>query len=202
MNLTVNDPTMKSLLERLFENQTVRINRDEHDEPWFVGKDVCKCLGIEYSRDAIRTLKSDETRRVLIDGKKGDRDMTLVSESGLYRLIFRSRKPVAERFRSWVAREVLPSIRKHGIYEGGTAALADRRLTAAAYAELRGIQGTTNNGVSQRARHLCIITETPAATCHRGKLYPVHILDRACALLVARTGALCGGPATVQLELL
>jgi len=202
MNMTVNDPTMKSLLERLFENHSVRMIRDEHDEPWFVAKDVCDCLEISKSRDAIASLEPDETRPLVVDGKRGERSMTLVSESGLYRLIFRSRKPVAERFRSWVAREVLPSIRRHGIYEGGTAALGERRLTAAAYAELRGIQGTTTNGISQRARHLCMIHATPAADGYGGKRYPVHILDRACARLVARTGALCGGPATVQLELL
>jgi prophage antirepressor-like protein len=185
-----------------FDEHAVRYGKYPDGKPWFVGKDVCDCLEIRKSRDAIASLQKDETRPLVVDGKRGERSMTLVNESGLYRLIFRSRKPVAERFRSWVAREVLPSIRKHGIYEGGTAALADRRLTAAAYAELRGIQGTTNNGVSQRARHLCILTETEATACHRGKLYPVHILDRACECLIARTGALCGGPATVQLELL
>lgn len=217
MKMMVKDPQMKTLLERLFEGHEVRLSRDENDDLWFVGKDVCECLEIKFSRNAIRALQADETRRVLVDGKRcredsprgvivngerGDRVMTLVSESGLYRLIFRSRKPVAERFRTWIAREVLPSIRKHGIYEGGTAALADRKLTAAAYKELRGIGGTSANGVSQRARHWCILLEDQAQDCHRGKLYPVYILDKACACLVARTGALCGGPAIVQLELL
>lgn len=202
MNLTVSDPTMKSLLERLFENQTVRIIRDEKDEPWFVAKDICDCLELTNSRQAIRSLNKEDLASFQVTAGGQSRSMSFVNEAGLYCLIFRSRKEVARRFKNWVTREVLPSIRKHGIYEGGTAALADRRLTAAAYAELRGIQGTTNNGVSQRARHLCIILETPAADGHGGKRYPVHILDRACARLVARTGALCGGPATVQLELL
>lgn len=202
MNLTVSDPTMQTLLERLFEGKKVRMTYDEKEDPWFVAKDVCDCLNIRRHRDAIEDLEEDEGRRFQTDTLGGLQMMAFVSESGLYHLIFRSRKPVAKRFRRWVTEEVLPSIRKHGIYEGGTAALADRRLTAAAYAELRGIQGTTNNGVSQRARHLCIINDIPATPCHRGNLYPVYILDRACARLVARTGALCGGPATVQLELL
>ena len=202
MNMTVNDPTMKSLLERLFENHSVRMIRDEHDEPWFVAKDVCDCLEIRNSRDAIRAIDQDDLASVKTTSGGQIRAMQFVNEAGLYCLIFKSRKPVARRFKNWVTREVLPSIRRHGIYEGGTAALGERRLTAAAYAELRGIQGTTTNGISQRARHLCMMHATPAADGYGGKRYPVHILDRACARLVARTGALCGGPATVQLELL
>ena len=72
------------------------------NEPWFVGKDVCSCLGITNNRDALTTLDSDEKGVESFDTLGGRQEMTLVNECGLYHLIFRSRKPQAQRFRRWV----------------------------------------------------------------------------------------------------
>lgn len=87
-----------------------------HGEPWFVAKDVCDVLGIEKYRDAVSRLDEDERESVLVDTLGGMQKMTAVSESGLYSLIFQSRKPEARKFRKWVTGEVLPSIRKKGYY--------------------------------------------------------------------------------------
>ncbi len=89
--------------------------------PWFVARDVCECLGIKNSRDALKRLVSDEKMTVgLTDSHSGKRggaqSITIVSESGLYTLIMGSRKKEAVDFQRWVTREVLPSIRKHGGY--------------------------------------------------------------------------------------
>lgn len=87
------------------------------NEPWFVGKDVCSCLGISKYRDVLSTLDIDEFVSTNVDTNAGIRQMTAINECGLYHLIFRSRKPQAQRFRRWVTHEVLPSIRKTGQYQ-------------------------------------------------------------------------------------
>lgn len=85
-------------------------------EPWFVAKDVCDILEITKYRDAIATLDADERELVLVDTLGGNQRMSVISESGLYALVFKSRKPQAQVFRKWVTSEVLPTIRKTGQY--------------------------------------------------------------------------------------
>lgn len=88
-----------------------------HGEPWFVAKDVCQVLGIANHKDAVSRLDDDERQGVGITDPLGIRQIAnAVSESGLYSLIFQSRKPEARKFRKWVTGEVLPSIRKKGYY--------------------------------------------------------------------------------------
>lgn len=86
-------------------------------EPWFVAKDVCEALGINKYRDFIAShLDEDERMSILMDTLGGKQSMVAVNESGLYNLIFQSRKPEARAFRKWVTAEVLPSIRRTGMY--------------------------------------------------------------------------------------
>ena len=100
-----------------FNSATLRALTDENGEPWFVAKDICDILDISNNRDAISQLDSDEKNTVVIsDGIPGNPNKTIISEPGLYKLIMRSRKPEAREFQRWVTHEVLPSIRKHGIY--------------------------------------------------------------------------------------
>ena len=86
-------------------------------EPWFVAKDVCEVLGIANSRDAVADLEQNELASVKATSGGQRREMNVVSESGLYVLIFKSRKPEAKAFRRWVTSEVLPTLRKTGKYE-------------------------------------------------------------------------------------
>ena len=87
------------------------------DEIWFVAKDVCKVLSIKNHKDAVSRLDDDEKDEVGITDPIGRTQKTLiVNESGLYSLVFMSRKPEAKKFRKWVTSEVLPSIRKYGYY--------------------------------------------------------------------------------------
>ena len=97
-------------------NQPIRVETIG-GEPWFVAKDVCDALTITNNRDAVAQLDDDEklTQTLLVSGQ--GRQMWLVNESGLYNLIFQSRKAEAKAFRKWVTSEVLPSIRKTGRYE-------------------------------------------------------------------------------------
>nr|UVY59140.1 MAG: antirepressor protein KilAC domain [Bacteriophage sp.] len=104
-----------------FNAASLRTMTDENGDPWFVAKDVCDILGLENSRKATADLDSDEKNTVTIsDGIAGNPNRTIISEPGLYKLIMRSRKPEAKEFQRWVTHEVLPSIRKHGIYATNT----------------------------------------------------------------------------------
>ena len=87
-------------------------------EPWFVAADVCSILGISNNRDAVLRLDEDEKKDgVAITDTVGRKNFaTLINESGIYTLVFQSRKPEAKAFRKWVTSEVLPNIRKHGFY--------------------------------------------------------------------------------------
>ena len=87
-------------------------------QAWFVAKDVCDILGIDDPSMAVDRLEDDETRKASIGTTVGPREMLIVSESGMYSLIFTSRKPAAKRFRKWVTSEVLPAIRQTGRYVG------------------------------------------------------------------------------------
>jgi len=91
---------------------TIEIN----GEPWFVAADVCSLLDIKNVSDAISTLDDDEKLVSVIPRAGQNRATNLINESGLYNLIFKSKKPSAKAFRKWVTKEVIPAIRKTGGY--------------------------------------------------------------------------------------
>lgn len=99
--------------EENFDNLTI-VEID--GEAWFIALEVCRVLDIKNVSDAVSKLDDDErkTDTILISGAR--RQVNLISESGLYDLIFRSVKPSAKRFRKWVTKEVIPAIRKTGSY--------------------------------------------------------------------------------------
>ena len=88
-----------------------------NDEPFFVGKDVAEILG--YS-DAFGALKKhvdyEDKQNCQNDSFESQRGMTIINESGLYSLILTSKLPKARQFKRWVISEVLPVIRKHGVF--------------------------------------------------------------------------------------
>lgn len=105
---------------QVFYNETsnVNIRMEQVDgEPWFVVKDVCAALNISAHRDAIARLDDDERGSVVVDTLGGAQSLGAVNESGLYNLIFQSRKPEARAFRRWVTNEVLPAIRRTGAFK-------------------------------------------------------------------------------------
>lgn len=86
-------------------------------EPWLVGKDVASALGYSNPRDAIAKHVDDEDKGVTkCDTLGGIQNLSVINESGLYSLVFSSKLPNAKKFRHWVTSEILPSIRKHGMY--------------------------------------------------------------------------------------
>ena len=96
------------------QNQVRTILRD--GEPWFVAKDIADALEYRDAPNAIRTLDEDELRTHIMSTNKGDRELAIINESGLYSLVLKSRKPEAKIFKRWVTGEVLPAIRKTGAY--------------------------------------------------------------------------------------
>lgn len=106
-----------------FESQAVRTVLIS-DAPWFVATDVAKILGYRDADKLTRLLDDDEadTHIVGIRSENGvlqHREVSIISESGLYNAVLKSRRPDARPFRKWVTSEVLPSIRKTGHYGKG-----------------------------------------------------------------------------------
>ena len=86
-------------------------------EIMFVGKDVADILGYQNgSRDINRHVDEEDRHKVMIFDGNQDKETIIINESGLYSLILSSKMPNAKKFKHWVTAEVLPSIRKHGMY--------------------------------------------------------------------------------------
>lgn len=120
-----------------FEGVKVRIVRIG-GEPWFIARDVCCALELSNASMALLALDNDERGVSLTYTPGGDQNMNVVSESGFYKLIARSRKAstsgtFAHRFSNWVFRDVIPSIRKTGSYGVPFAFLNEFSKRMAAY---------------------------------------------------------------------
>lgn len=106
-----------------FGDNMVRVRMDKNGNPWFVAKDVAAILDIQNIRQNLTELDDDEKGVCIAYTPGGNQEMNTISESGLYALVFRSRKPEAKAFSKWVRAEVLPALRKTGSYAmpGGVA---------------------------------------------------------------------------------
>ena len=105
-------------LEKIFHYRNRRLRtviRDGH--VWFVVIDVCEALEISNTRDAISRLVSDDVGLIeLVDARGRRQRMRTINEAGLYTLVLSSRKPEARAFGHWVTHEVLPTLRRSGVY--------------------------------------------------------------------------------------
>lgn len=108
---------MSDIMTFSFENLSVRTLGDSLN-PLFVAGDLAAILGYQSAKDATRFLDEDERTLVEVDTAGGLQKVSAVTESGLYAMILKSRRPEAKRFRKWVTSEVLPAIRKQGYYAG------------------------------------------------------------------------------------
>ncbi len=98
-----------------FEDNVVR-TVEVDGKPFFVGKDVATILGYTNPQKAIRDHVDEDDKTVNDSFTVNGTAITLINESGLYSLILSSKLPTAKKFKKWVTSEVLPSIRKHGLY--------------------------------------------------------------------------------------
>lgn len=128
----------QNALAFLFEGKSLRVD-DRDGAPWFVAADICVALELSNPSVAVQALDPDERAKLNL-GRQGE--ATVVSESGLYTLILRSRGAttpgtLAHRFRKWVTGDVLPSLRKHGAYAADPALMRQIAVMAADLADVR-----------------------------------------------------------------
>ncbi|QHG87948.1 Bro-N domain-containing protein [Xanthomonas sp. NCPPB 1638] len=108
-----------------FEGRAVRVVEDDAGLPWFVALDVCECLGVKNSRQALTRLDEDEKGVISNDTLGGQQQVAAVNEPGLYSLTLASRKPEAKRFKRWITHDVLPALRRTGTYSLPSNAVAE-----------------------------------------------------------------------------
>ncbi len=107
---------MTDLVPFSFESHDVRVVMRD-GQPWWVLADVCQALEIGNAPQAASRLDEDEKSTIITDDSGNlNAERLIINESGLYSLIFTSRKAAAKRFKKWVTSEVLPQIRKTGGY--------------------------------------------------------------------------------------
>ena len=128
---------MNSLQAYAFDVSAVRALAVD-GEPWFVATDLAGILGYRDAANMVRILDDDEKGTHLVSTLGGDQSLSIVSESGLYHAIFKSRRPEAQRFRKWVTSEVLPEIRKTGRFEASPVGI---KLGLAMVREARALFG-------------------------------------------------------------
>ena len=114
--MTTTDPTSLLHFDNLELDIEIRVLIKD-DQPYFAAKDVCMSLGLEQTSRATDGLDTDELVLLKVTSGGQKRDLQFVTESGLYALVFKSRKEAAKKFRKWVTSEVLPAIRRHGRYD-------------------------------------------------------------------------------------
>lgn len=109
---------MTDIIPFQYQEQEVRVVRDDDGTLWWVAKDVLDILEHTNPTVAMQALDDDERclRKVYPPERPDGVEVNCVNESGLYTLIIRSNKPQAKSFRKWVTSEVLPTIRKTGSY--------------------------------------------------------------------------------------
>ena len=106
-------------------------------QPYFVGKDVTDILGYQNgSRDINRHVDEEDRRKAMLFDGTQDKETIIINESGLYSLILSSKMPNAKKFKRWVTNDVLPAIRKHGIYATDDL-IANPDLAIAAFTALK-----------------------------------------------------------------
>ena len=106
-----------------FDGHIVRVGIDAQGELYFVASDLVKGLGIKDASRAVERLDDDEKGTISIRTLRGDQDVLVVSEPGLYNLVLSARntKPQVKAFKRRITHDVLPAIRKHGGYISPTA---------------------------------------------------------------------------------
>ncbi|THD44238.1 antirepressor protein [Enterobacteriaceae bacterium ML5] len=156
-----------------FEGHKVRVQQLSGD-PWFIAKDVCQALEIVNHRMALKALDHDEKGVNLTYTPGGQQLMRIVSESGFYKLIARSRKAstpntFAHSFSNWVFREVIPSIRKYGAYGVPWALLHDFTQRSADSVE-RGSQAGKALVIRKIEKHQLAHEEKHLLDCFQPRL--------------------------------
>ena len=169
----------KALIAFQFEKNPVRVVKDDDGNAWWVAADVCEILGLTNPSEALKTLDDDEKNTLRVSEgipSRGNPNVNVINESGLYTLIIRSNKPEARPFRKWVTSEVLPAIRKTGAYASGktvarlTIFLND--VAAAGYCDFNRLKEYC------WLRSLGLTQDMAGKACGMGHLHQIQAIDR------------------------
>ncbi len=117
----------------LFEGEHMVRVVEMDSATWFVGSDVAAVLGHRDANAALRGLDEDEKGTHILRTPGGIQEVLIVSEAGVYQLVFTSRKPVAKRLKRWLAHDVIPTIRKTGSYAVAGEVISPEALEARAF---------------------------------------------------------------------
>ena len=189
---------MSAIIPFQFEAHAVRVQVDDQGQPWFNATDVCNALEMGNPSQVIKSHVDAEDLQKLETLTAGGRQrQNHVNESGLYALILGSTKDAAKRFKRWVTREVLPSIRKTGSYAvpGAIANLPELtqdRVTALlligeAVAKVPGVKA----GIAMAATLTCIQENTGLAVETLRRTLPAAN-EPICSLNATQLGKLAG----------
>lgn len=176
-NVTVNVNTTDNQVFNFGDYQVRTVIKE--GEPWFVAKDVCSVLEVSNTSEAVSRLDDDEKGIDSIQTNGGQQKLTIINESGLYSIILTSRKPEAKAFKKWVTSEVLPSIRKRGMFSLSdvSSLIEEARLNSEnvvyVYVVENEVTGSVKVGVSSSPKKRLSTLQT--GTEH--KLNLVHVSD-------------------------
>lgn len=149
-------------LTKVFDGQEVRL-LEENGQPMFIASDVAKILGYTNTSKAINDHCKGVTKRYIpTDG--GLQELNVIFEPDLYRLIFKSKLPSAQRFEDWIMIEVLPAIRQDGGYIAATAEQTTEEIMARAVL-------VANKALERIQKERDQIASEKEALLHSGKLY-------------------------------
>ncbi|MEZ3490256.1 MAG: phage antirepressor KilAC domain-containing protein [Akkermansia muciniphila] len=107
---------------KLFQNSDLNCTIEvieRNGEPWIFAKEVCEALGYSNISKALLNVREKWKGITSRDTLKGKQSVSIINEAGLFALVMKSKMPKAVEFQDWVCEEVLPSIRKHGVYATG-----------------------------------------------------------------------------------
>lgn len=147
-----------------YQDQEVR-TVEQGGEPWWVLTDVCKALGIKSPGNVAARLDDDEKGIRKTDTLRGEQELTIINEPGLYTVILRSNKPEAKAFKRWITHEVLPAIRRTGQYRTAPAEQGSMERLAQAVERLESRLDALGVFAGQSAAAAQAAQELPPGPC-------------------------------------
>ncbi|MCV9380462.1 phage antirepressor KilAC domain-containing protein [Aeromonas hydrophila] len=155
---------MTNLISKAFEGHNIRIITDQQGDPWFVAKDVAIALGYRDAANMTRNLRVNQKGTLPVSTPSSTQMMTVITETGLYLAVLKSRIESAERFQDWVTDEVLPSIRKHGGYLAGQESDSPELIMAKALMVAQSV-------IDRKSQELAAAQQTIADNAHKNDFF-------------------------------
>lgn len=180
--LNINHMQYKMDLLKIIDDKFVFLNIQirvigSFSEPWFVAKDICDILDIKNTTMALEKLPENWKVFKKIETLGGEQEMRVINEAGLYKLVMRSNKPIAETFQHYVCETILPTIRKTGEFRLQQMLEQKTKELEQKSEELEKISNNHNKILKRRKRepydigNVCYIISHPAFDTHYQKTF-------------------------------